>query len=85
MHPSWVGRKNGNIVNALVGTILKRYSEFTRHLCKIDMVVINREFLTSLLESGDEDRLYFLGMSLGETVMANTVLFWKKELTGKPV
>ena len=35
-------------VNALVGIIIKRYAEFTRYLSKLDMVVINREFLTHL-------------------------------------
>ena len=32
----------GVSVNALVNMILKRYSEFTRFLSKIDMVVVNR-------------------------------------------
>jgi hypothetical protein len=40
----------GISVNALVGIILRSYTEFTRYLSKIDMVVVNREFLTSLLE-----------------------------------
>ncbi|HEU4605664.1 MAG TPA: hypothetical protein VFS46_05440, partial [Nitrososphaera sp.] len=40
----------GISVNALVGIVLRRYCEFTRYLSKIDMVVINREMLTSLLE-----------------------------------
>jgi len=48
----------GISVNALVGTILKRYAEFTRYLSKIDMIVINREFIVSLLESLDEQTLY---------------------------
>ncbi|MRN39423.1 MAG: hypothetical protein FIO02_00040 [Nitrosopumilales archaeon] len=48
----------GISVNALVGTILKRYAEFTRYLSKIDMVVINREFITSLLESHDEESIH---------------------------
>ena len=75
----------GISVNALVGTILKRYAEFTRYLSKIDMVVINREFITSLLESHDEQSLYTLGLKLGETVARDTILFWKKELTERSV
>jgi hypothetical protein len=75
----------GISVNALVGTILKRYAEFTRYLSKIDMVVINREFITSLLESHDEQSQYTLGLKLGETVARDTILFWKKELTARSV
>jgi hypothetical protein len=75
----------GISVNALVGTILRRYTEFTRYLSKIDMVVVNREFLTSLLASSDEESLYNLGMKLGETVPIDTIMFWKKDLTEKSV
>lgn len=71
----------GVSVNALVGIILKRYSEFTRYLSKIDMIVVNREILISLLESRDEDYLYKLGAKLGETVPVDTIMFWKKDLT----
>ena len=75
----------GISVNALVGIILRRYVEFTRFLSKIDMVVINREVLTTLLEQLDEEELYKLGTKLGETVLADTILFWKKETTEKTV
>jgi hypothetical protein len=71
----------GISINALVGSILKRYSEFTRYLSKIDMIVINREFMTALLESHDEKILYSMGLKLGEKVAKDTILFWKKELT----
>ncbi len=75
----------GISVNALVGIVLRRYCEFTRYLSKIDMVVINREMLTSLLEQLGEDELYSIGIKLGETVMADTVIFWKKEMTERAV
>jgi hypothetical protein len=75
----------GISVNALVGTILKRYAEFTRYLSKIDMIVINREFLVSLFESLDEQTLYTMGLKLGETVPRDTILFWKKELSERSV
>ena len=75
----------GISVNALVGTILKTYTEFTRYLSKIDMIVINREFITALLESHDEQSLYSMGLKLGETVARDTILFWKKELTERSV
>src|ERR671926_576423 len=73
----------GISVNALVGIILRRYTEFTRYLSKIDMVVVNREFLTSLLECSNEETLYSLGMKLGESVPIDTIMFWKKDLTEK--
>lgn len=74
-------KRMGISVNALVGIILRRYSEFTRFLSKIDLVVINREVLTALLDRLDEDEAYRLGSELGETVLPDTVIFWKKEMT----
>jgi len=75
----------GISVNALVGIILRRYVDFTRFLSKIDMVVINREVLTTLLEQLEEEELYKFGTNLGETVLVDTILFWKKETTEKTV
>lgn len=75
----------GISVNALVGTILKRYVEFTRYLSKIDMIIMNREIITSLLELHDEESLFKIGLKLGETVPRDTILFWKKELTERSV
>jgi len=75
----------GISVNALVGIILTRYADFTRYLSKIDMVVVNREILTSLLDQLDEDQLYEMGIKLGETVLPDTVISWKKELTERAV
>ena len=77
--------KMGISVNALVGIILRRYMEFTRFLSKIDMVVVNREILTSLIDSLDEQSLYQIGVRLGQTVFDDTVIFWKKEITEKTV
>lgn len=73
----------GISVNALVGITLRRYVEFTRFLPKIDMVVINREVLTTLLDQLEEGELYELGTKLGETVLADTIMFWKKRLQKK--
>jgi hypothetical protein len=75
----------GISVNALVGIILRRYVEFTRFLSKIDMVVVNREILTSLLDSLDEQTVYKMGVRLGQTVLDDTIMFWKKEITEKTV
>jgi hypothetical protein len=75
----------GISVNALVGTVLRRYAEFTRYLSKIDMVVVNRELLTTLLEQLDEGDVYKMGLRLGETVLSDTVMFWKKEMTERAV
>ena len=75
----------GVSVNALVSIVLKRYAEFTRFHSKVDMVVVNREILTSLIESIDEEALYRLGWKLGETVFPDTIMFWKKELSQEAV
>jgi hypothetical protein len=78
-------KRMGISVNALVGIILRRYVEFTRYLSKIDMVVINREVLTSLIDLLGEEEVYEIGVKLGQTVLADTILFWKKETTEKAV
>ena len=75
----------GISVNALVGIILKRYTDFTRYLSKIDMVVVNRDILISLLEWMEEDDVYKLGIKLGESVLPDTVIFWKKEISERAV
>src|SRR5215216_6643709 len=59
----------GISVNALVGIILRRYCEFTRYLSKIDMIVINREFLTLILETYDDHSVQKMGTKLGHTVL----------------
>ncbi len=73
--------KMGISVNALVNVVIKRYSEFIRFLSKIDMVVINREILTILLESLNENEIYQIGVSLGSIIPKDTILFWRKELS----
>ena len=78
-------KRMGISINALVGIILRRYAEFTRYLSKIDMVVINRDVLISLLDQLDEEELYSMGIKLGETVLADTIMFWKKETTERAV
>ena len=78
-------KRMGISVNALVGIILRRYAEFTRYLSKIDMVVINREVLTSLIDLLGEEEVYEIGVKLGQTVLADTIMFWKKETTEKAV
>ena len=70
----------GVSVNALVNMILKRYSEFTRFLSKIDLVVINRELLKSLFDSYPDEDIYSLGISAGEIIPRDTILFWKKTI-----
>lgn len=75
----------GISVNALVGIILRKYVEFTRYLSKIDMVVVNRELLTSLIDLLSEEEVYKLGAKLGQTMLADTIMFWKKQTTEKAV
>ena len=75
----------GVSVNALVNMILKRYSEFTRFLSKIDLVVVNRELLKSLFDSYPADDIYGLGITAGEMIPRDTILFWKKTLSFETV
>ena len=75
----------GVSVNALVNMILKRYSEFTRFLSKIDLVVVNRELLKSLFDSYPDEDIYGLGVSAGEIIPRDTILFWKKTLNFETV
>ncbi len=75
----------GVSVNALVNMILKRYSEFTRFLSKIDLVVVNREMLKSFIDSYPDDDIYGLGVMSGGIIPRDTILFWKKTLTFETV
>lgn len=75
----------GVSVNALVNMILKRYSEFTRFLSKIDLVVVNRELLKSLFDSYPGPDIYGLGVTAGEMIPRDTILFWKKTLSFETV
>lgn len=75
----------GVSVNALVNMILKRYSEFTRFLSKIDLVVVNRELLKSLFDSYPDEDIFGLGVSAGEIIPRDTILFWKKTLSFETV
>ncbi|HJU34210.1 MAG TPA: hypothetical protein VJ695_03720 [Nitrososphaera sp.] len=78
-------KRMGISVNALVGIELRRYVEFTRYLSKIDMIVINREILTSLIDLLEEGALYKMGVRLGQTVLDDTIMFWQKETTERTV
>ena len=75
----------GISVNALVNIILKHYSDFSRFLSKIDLVIINREILTKFLDIMDDQEIFNLGLELGETIPKDTILFWKKELAQENV
>ncbi|HEY7571018.1 MAG TPA: hypothetical protein VH796_06600 [Nitrososphaeraceae archaeon] len=75
----------GVSVNSVVGIILRRFADFTRFLSKIDMVIINRELLTTLINSLDENTISTLGSNLGESVPRDTIVFWKKDLTDEAV
>ena len=70
----------GISVNSVVSIILRRFAEFTRFLSKIDMVIINRELLTTLIDSIDENTLSTLGSKLGYSVPKDTIVFWKKRI-----
>lgn len=75
----------GISVNALVNIILKHYSDFTRFLSKIDLVILNREILTNFLLRMDDQEIFKIGIELGETIPKDTILFWKKEFAQQNV
>ena len=75
----------GISVNAMMNSILKQYTEFTRFQSKLDMIVINREIFRSMLECGDEDQAYNLGLEMGKELPNDTILFWKKHVTVESV
>ena len=55
----------GISVNAMMNSILKQYTEFTRFQSKLDMIVINRTIFKSILKCIDENQAYNLGLESG--------------------
>ena len=71
----------GISVNAMMNSILKQYTEFTRFQSKLDMIVINREIFTSILKCIEENQAFDLGLEMGTELPNDTILFWKKHVT----
>jgi hypothetical protein len=71
----------GISVNAMMNSILKQYTEFTRFQSKLDMIVINRTIFKSVLKCIDENQAYELGLDLGRELPNDTILFWKKHIS----
>ena len=75
----------GVSVNAMINSVLKQYAEFTRFQSKLDMLIIHREILRSLLVRLDEDESYLLGLDMGKDIPNDTILFWKKTVSFESV
>lgn len=75
----------GVSVNAMINSVLKQYAEFTRFQSKLDLLVIHREILRSLLTRLDESESYALGLDMGKEIPNDTILFWKKNVSFKSV
>ncbi len=71
----------GISVNAMMNSILKQYTEFTRFQSKLDMIVINRAIFKSVLKCVEENRAYDLGLDMGKELPNDTILFWKKHVS----
>ncbi|MBA3978495.1 MAG: hypothetical protein H0X50_09950 [Nitrosopumilus sp.] len=71
----------GISVNAMMNSILKQYTEFTRFQSKLDMIVINREIFTSILKCIEENQAFDLGLEMGIELPNDTILFWKKHVS----
>jgi len=75
----------GVSVNAMINSVLKQYAEFTRFQSKLDMLIIHREILRSLLVRLNEDESYLLGLDMGKDIPNDTILFWKKTVSFESV
>lgn len=75
----------GISVNAMVNSVLKQYAEFSRFQSKLDMIIINRQILKTLINLIDEDNLYNVGVSLGKNIPHDVILFWKKNVSSQSV
>lgn len=75
----------GVSVNAMINSVLKQYAEFTRFQSKLDLLIIHREILRSLLVRLSEDESYLLGLDMGKDIPNDTILFWKKAVSFETV
>ncbi len=71
----------GISVNAMMNSILKQYTEFTRFQSKLDMIIINREMFKNILDSLNEQQSYDLGIEQGKDYPKDAILFWKKHVS----
>ncbi len=71
----------GVSVNAMMNSILKQYTEFTRFQSKLDMIVINRSIFKNILKHLEEHQAYDLGLEMGKELPNDIILFWKKSVT----
>ncbi len=71
----------GVSVNAMMNSILKQYTEFTRFQSKLDMIVINRSIFKNILRHLEEHQAYDLGLEMGKELPNDIILFWKKNVT----
>ena len=71
----------GISVNAMMNSILKQYTEFTRFQSKLDMIVINREMFKNVLDHLSEDQSFNLGLDQGKNYPKDAILFWKKHIS----
>ena len=64
----------GVSVNAMINSILKQYSEFTRFQSKLDMMTINREIFKNLLDQLSDNESYAIGLEMGKDIPNDTIL-----------
>ena len=61
-------QRMGVSVNAMINSVLKQYAEFTRFQSKLDLLVIHREILRSLLIKLNDEESYALGLDMGKEI-----------------
>ena len=71
----------GISVNAMMNSILKQYTEFTRFQSKLDMIVINRSIFKNIIKHLEEHQAYDLGLEMGKELPNDFILFWKKSVS----
>ena len=67
-------------VNALISSILTRYSEWGRNTERFGFLTLTRETFNGILETADDGKLVEAARELGAKVPKEIILFWFKRL-----
>src|SRR5216684_6497753 len=67
-------------VNALISSILTRYSEWDRNTERFGFLTLTRETFNGILETTDDGKLVAAARELGAKVPKEIILFWFKRL-----
>lgn len=68
-------------VNALINTIFTKYSEWDRFAEKLDLMTVQKDFIKTLLELVDEQKVIGIARKFGSHILKDNLLFFFKELS----